>query len=76
MAHTTNGSTQQARRAALHRRSRPSAPRRGPLDDGPPQPRRAPETEREQPESTRPRLNWVLITDENGRTRPEARWRV
>lgn len=24
--------------------------------------------------SDRPLLSWVLVTDDNGRTRPEARW--
>ncbi|GAA4917710.1 hypothetical protein [Streptomonospora salina] len=35
-----------------------------------PRPRAAPEAAA----SDRPLLTWVLVTDDNGRTRPEARW--
>ncbi|WP_236700335.1 hypothetical protein [Allosalinactinospora lopnorensis] len=44
---------------------------RSSLDDAMPQPRRSPEAA---PSSDRPTLSWVLVTDQNGRTRPEARW--
>ncbi|MBB4935390.1 hypothetical protein F4561_006284 [Lipingzhangella halophila] len=76
MARTTNGQTQQARQAAPQRRPRPSARRRAPLDTNLPQPRRSLESEQETAAPARPMLRWVLVTDENGRTRPEARWHV
>lgn len=64
---------QTGRPAPTRRRTRPTVVRRapGPLrraDAAPPAPRASEETVQ------RPTMTWVLVTDENGRTRPQARW--
>ncbi|GAA3761871.1 hypothetical protein HDA32_005759 [Spinactinospora alkalitolerans] len=62
-----------ARPVSTRRRRRPSVARtRGtaPMGMTLPQPRETEETAA----PARPLLRWVLTTDDNGRTRPEARW--
>ncbi len=72
MTRTTNGPAQ-TRRAAPRRRPRPAPRRRTAPDDDVPQQHRAPTTTQEPP-APRPQLRWVLVTDDSGRTHPEARW--
>ncbi|MBB6174466.1 hypothetical protein HNR23_004526 [Nocardiopsis mwathae] len=77
MTRQVNRAPQTSRPTPARRRTRPSALRttagRSRVQQQGitmPEPRETTETL----STGRPQLNWVLVTDENGRTRPEARW--
>ncbi|ASU81715.1 hypothetical protein CDO52_01915 [Nocardiopsis gilva YIM 90087] len=76
MTRRVSRAPQTSRPAPARRRVRPSAPRtavsraRGQQSVAMPEPRETTETIA----SGSPKLSWVLVTDKNGRTRPEARW--
>ncbi len=78
MASRVNSTSQTNRPAPSRRRSRSTAVRRttalarGPLTSAPPQ--RQPAEAAEAHTFGKPTLSWALITDTNGRVRPEARW--
>ncbi|QBI56708.1 hypothetical protein [Streptomonospora litoralis] len=62
-------------RSALRRKS--TAESAAPAAPAAPQPRETAEAVKAVEEvvaSDRPLLSWVLVTDDNGRTRPEAHW--
>ncbi|WP_067974911.1 hypothetical protein [Nocardiopsis trehalosi] len=77
MARKVIPASQTSRPAPARRRSRGLAtrratgPARGPWTTAAPQPRPSLE---DAVAPVRPTMNWVLVTDDNGRTRPEARW--
>ncbi|WP_285733237.1 hypothetical protein [Nocardiopsis sp. ATB16-24] len=75
MAHRTDRAPRPAHSVTTRRRIRTSAETRRlsglPLEPAPvPQPRE----DADAIASEHPIMHWVLVTDENGRSRPEARW--
>ncbi|GAB3446658.1 hypothetical protein GCM10027570_18320 [Streptomonospora sediminis] len=74
MNHSVSPAPQTSRTAPNRRRTR-SAQRRSSVraQSAAPAPA-APQATAEATPSDRPLLSWALVTDDNGRTRPEARW--
>ncbi|MEE2039806.1 hypothetical protein Q8791_21535 [Nocardiopsis sp. CT-R113] len=75
MARRTDRAPQPTRSATPRRRIRPTAATRR-LSGLSPEPVHVPQPREDADAiaSEHPIMHWVLVTDDNGRTRPEARW--
>lgn len=75
MERSTDRATQTTRSATTRRRIRSSAETRG-LSGLSPEPAHVPRPRKDTNAiaTGHPIMHWVLVTDENGRSRPEARW--
>lgn len=71
MNHSVSPAPQTSRTAPNRRRTRSAQRRSSVRAQGA---AAAPQATAEATPSDRPLLSWVLVTDDNGRTRPEARW--